>query len=1186
MYLKSIEMQGFKSFAGKTKLEFHDGITGIVGPNGSGKSNVADAVRWVLGEQSAKQLRGGNMQDVIFAGTERRKPLGFASVAITLDNGDRQLRYDAEEVTVTRRLYRSGESEYLLNGRNCRLRDIHELFYDTGIGKEGYSIIGQGQIDRILSGKPEDRRELFDEAAGIVKFKRRKMASLKKLEQEEGNLVRVTDILAELTRQLGPLEKQAEKAEKYLLKRDDLRQMDIQLFLLESGNMELQQKELQEKKKIASDQLEETNENLNKTRQEYDEIEKQLEELEEQINKNRDDMQKAALLKQQSEGQIQVLEEQIRASQSNRELFQERMAHIHDEYARRKEAAEQQEAEKAELQKLLKTALEEKEKKEAAVRSVQQEIQAHAQEAEKGRADTIDLLNDRTAIKERIQRYDTMREQIGIRKAELSARMLEMKEDTAAEEKKEKELAAVLADVTEKAENKKQRIDDCEGRNEALREKIEAAHRELETCQTNYHRDSSRLESLRNIAERYEGYGNSVKKIMEQKKNNPGIHGVLADLIKTEKKYETAIETALGGHLQNVVTDNESTAKYLIEYLKRGHFGRATFLPLTSVRNTEEFRKKEVLKETGVIGKADELLQYDKRYEGIVGQLLGKTVVVDTIDHAIAISRKYAQSVRMVTLEGDLLSQGGSMTGGAFKYNSNLLGRKRQIQELEESTRNLKKELEEIQKRIDADRSERTRLREEIGVLSDELQTLSIEQNTAQLNLDAGREHAEALREEYARLSDECMEIDNQVEEISATSSMIREELSQSEEREKQLEESISALREAESSLREREQAAVEEQDSARLEVSNRQQQVTFADDKLKTAAEELRRIEEEQKSLENSLREEGGDIREKEEQIEVIRGNMASLDEGIREGERSAAVWQEKKEELNQNHREFFTQRDSLTELRSRMEQELFRLETQEEKLTESMDNLVNYLYEEYQLTPDQASEYQFGEIPSRTQLRRDIKERKAEIRALGDVNVNAVEEYRELKERHEFLSTQHEDLVKATDTLHGIIRELDEGMRRQFKEKFAEIREKFDLVFQELFGGGKGTLELVEGEDILESGIQIISQPPGKKLQNMMQLSGGEKALTAIALLFAIQDLKPSPFCLLDEIEAALDDNNVGRFSKYLHKLTKNTQFIVITHRRGTMTAADRLYGITMQEKGISAMVSVDLIESQLDK
>ncbi|MCR4752604.1 MAG: chromosome segregation protein SMC [Eubacterium sp.] len=1186
MYLKSIDMQGFKSFAGKTKLEFHDGITGIVGPNGSGKSNVADAVRWVLGEQSAKQLRGGNMQDVIFAGTQNRKPLGYASVAITLDNADRQLKYDSEEVTVTRRLYRSGESEYLLNGRNCRLRDIQELFYDTGIGKEGYSIIGQGQIDKILSGKPEDRRELFDEAAGIVKFKRRKMTSLKKLEQEESNLVRVTDILTEVKRQIGPLEKQAEKAEAYLLKRDDLRRMDIQLFLQESERTEAQQKELAEKKGIASEQLADTAGRLEKTRQEYDDVERKLEELDAQIGRNREDLQKAALLKQESEGQIRLLDEQIRATQSSQEQYRERLTHIGEEVERRKEEAVKQEEEKSALQNKLQEALQQKEEKEAALLALQEEMRRHAQDTEKGRAQTIALLNDRSEIKERIQRYDTMREQIEIRKAELSARMLERKRDTAQEEEKEKELAAELARITAAVLEKRNQIDERDMQIEALRINLETAHQQLDTCQTSYHRDSSRLESLRNIAERYEGYGNSVKKIMEQKKNNPGIHGVLADLIKTQKKYETAIETALGGHLQNIVTDNESTAKYLIEYLKRGHFGRATFLPLTSVKNTDPFRKEEVLKEQGAIGRADTLLVYDKRYEGIVGQLLGKTVVVDTIDHAIAIGRKYGQSVRMVTLEGDLLSPGGSMTGGAFKYNSNLLGRKRQIQELEESTRTLKKELEELQHAIETDRESRNKLREEAAALSDELQNLILEENTAQLNLETGKEHAEALRTEYRRLTEERTDIENQVSEITETTSLIREELSLSEEKEKELEEKAASLQEAEAVLHEREQEALAEQDQARLAFSAVQQQCAFADEKLKTAREELQRSEEEQKTLEAGLLEEGSGIQEKEIQIESIRKNIAVLEEGIQEGEQSAAAWQEQKDELTRSHREFFSQRDQLAEQRSRLEQELFRLQAQEEKLTESQDQMVNYLYEEYQMTPDQAAEYTFGTMPSRAQLRKDIRERKAEIRALGDVNVNAVSEYKELKERHDFLSAQHEDLVTAADTLHGIIKELDDGMRRQFREKFGLIREEFDRVFQELFGGGKGTLELVEGEDILESGIQIISQPPGKKLQNMMQLSGGEKALTAIALLFAIQDLKPSPFCLLDEIEAALDDHNVGRFSQYLHKLTKNTQFIIITHRRGTMTAADRLYGITMQEKGISTMVSVDLIEAQLDK
>ena len=1185
MYLKNIDMQGFKSFAGKTRMEFHDGITGIVGPNGSGKSNVADAVRWVLGEQSAKQLRGGNMQDVIFAGTENRRPLGYASVAITLDNSDKALKYDAEEITVTRRLYRSGESEYMLNGRSCRLKDINELFYDTGIGKEGYSIIGQGQIDKILSGKPEDRRELFDEAAGIVKFKRRKAASLKKLEQEESNLVRVNDILSEVTRQIGPLEKQAEKAEIFLSKRDSLRDKDIQLFLSESGYARKQEEELRKNIAIAEEHRLEIEREFEKTRQEYDQVEKDLEELDSRIEKNRNDAQKAALLKQESQGKISLLQEQIRAAQTNAALYQNHLDQIQEEFERRKQAKDEQQIEKEELLKSLQAANVAKEEKEADVLRIQAAIDDYAMAAEKGRIDTIDLLNERSSIRAKIQHYETMQENVEIRRAEISAQMLAIKQDKALEEEKEKKLEEELETLSEEVSGKQKEADENESRIESLQQELIKGSKELEETRTAFHRDSSRLESLRNIAERYEGYGNSVKKIMEQMSSNPGILGVVAELIKTDKKYETAIETALGGSLQHVVTDNESTAKYLIEYLKTGKFGRVTFLPLTAVRDEEAFSNDKVLKEPGVLGTAEQLVKHDARFNGVFNRLLGHTVVVDQIDHAIAVSRKYNRAVRMVTLEGELLNKGGSMTGGSFKYNSNLLGRKRQIEELEASVKKLQGEIHKLQDDTDARRKERGTLQAESAVLAEELQKLLLKQNTVQMNLKAEREKAEAIRNEYRRLSDERNEIDGQTAEISETASLIREELQLSETQEKELEDRIKEVNRETERLRETEQSALEEQDKARLEYYNILQQCEFADEKLQTSEAELCRIEEERKSLEESMIMEGGDVQDKEKEIEKAHELIAQLEEGMARGETETAALLNQKEELNRSHREFFDQRDELSEQKNRIEQELFRLHAQEEKLTETMEHLINYLYEEYQITPDQAAQYSFGEIPSRNQLKKEISSLKTEIRALGDVNVNAVSEYRELKERHDFLNAQHQDLVDAAETLHGIIDELDEGMRRQFRERFSLIREEFDKVFKELFGGGKGTLELIEGEDILDSGVQIISQPPGKKLQNMMQLSGGEKALTAIALLFAIQDLKPSPFCLLDEIEAALDDNNVGRFAGYLHKLTKHTQFIVITHRRGTMTAADRLYGITMQEKGISTMVSVDLIETQLD-
>ena len=1185
MYLKSIELQGFKSFAVKTKLEFHNGVTGIVGPNGSGKSNVADAVRWVLGEQSAKQLRGGSMTDVIFAGTENRKPLGFASVAITMDNSDRKLSFDADEVTVSRKLFRSGESEYRLNGRICRLRDINELFYDTGIGKEGYSIIGQGQIDKILSGKPDDRRELFDEAAGIVKFKRRKNESQKKLADEQSNLVRVNDILSEVERQTGPLEEQAGKAEIYLTKRDQLRTDDIMLFQIDVQRADEQEKDLTSKKQIADDHLKEIEEQLEKTRREYDEVEVRLNELDSRIASERDASQNAAVEKQQHEGQENVLREQIRSAQQNRGNFLANLDSLEKEKEEREKTAENYRKDRAGLEEQLHTASAAKEdtgKQTASIEAKMSEFQA---QAENGRSDIIQLLNDRSTIRERVQRYDTMLEQMEIRRSELSSRMLAMKGEASEEQDKLKKLEAELHASADASANMQQELDALNEKLASCKKRLTDDNSRLEELQASWHRESSRLESMRSVTESYEGYANSIRKVMELKSSNPGIHGVVADLIRTEKNYETAIETALGGSLQNIVTDNEATAKYLIEYLKRGHFGRATFLPLTAVRAEKTFENSRILSEEGVIGMADSLAECDTLYRGIVSRLLGRTVVVDTIDHAIAVSRKYHQSVRMVTLTGELLSPGGSMTGGSFRYNNNLLGRKRQISELEQLTRKLKKDIDALQQDITETKQVRNEARDDLSRDTDEMQKLNLRLTTAHVNYENGKKRTESLTEEYNALLKEKNEIGQQIDEIHEKNRLIGEELTDSEKFEQELQDRVRQMTEQSDSLQQDLKNAQDAQNMAILEFNRIQQQMSFIDDKIRTEKDEISRIEERKNQLNDDITRSSGDADEKQKQLEELQKADAEIENRITESAGRIQTLQAEKEELNNSHHQFFEERDRLSSEKSEMEKESFRLGDQLEKVRTSRDDQITNLYEQYQITPDQAEEMQFSSMPERGTLKKEISTLKSEINALGAVNVNAIEQYKELKERRDFLRTQHDDLIRATDELNGIIAQLDEGMRRQFREKFEQIRTEYDKVFRELFGGGHGELQLVEDEDVLEAGIVIIAQPPGKKLQNMMQLSGGEKALTAIALLFAIQNLKPSPFCLLDEIEAALDDNNVGRFANYLHKLTKYTQFIVITHRRGTMAAADRLYGITMQEKGVSTLVSVDLIESQLD-
>ena len=848
MYLKSIEMQGFKSFANKTILQFHDGITGVVGPNGSGKSNVGDAVRWVLGEQSAKQLRGGNMQDVIFSGTETRKPLGYASVAITLDNSDHKLNVDFEEVTVTRRLYRSGESEYLMNGASCRLKDINELFYDTGIGKEGYSIIGQGQIDKILSGKPEERRELFDEAAGIVKFKRRKAVTEKKLAEEQQNLVRVNDILSELTRQLEPLERQSETAKIYLKKKEELKLLDINMFLLEMERIRNDLAKVEDRYRITEEQLKSTKEAFEHTKQEYEKLEQEQEKLDQTILSARDQAGENALKRQQLENQIEVLNEQIHASERNSDTLRERLEAIRAESRTKTAEKNTYQAEKDGLHEALLASETEKSEKEAALSECQEQIQAVELQSEQDKSEVIGLLNQRGSTKGKMQRYDAMLEQIGIRKAELSQRVLHLKTSESEQNGQMEELQNAFEALEETVSSLKQQYQEADQKITALTADLSNQTKEMEAGQTNYHREASRLESLKNITERYDGYGNSIRKVMEQKDRNPGIHGVVADLLQAEKKYETAIETALGGSIQNIVTDNEATAKYLIEYLKRGHFGRATFLPLTSMRGKKTQVNEDAARETGVLGVANALVSYDPVYEGLVAQLLGRTLVVDTIDHAIVIQRKYRQTLRMVTLEGELLSPGGSMTGGSFRNNSNLLGRRREIEELEKSVQGLAKELREIQQELEEKKNKRNEIRDLRTELNEKLQRQYIEQNTVRLNLEKAREKKTEIRLDFEALQKESLEIENQIAEIERNRKVIGQEMQESVERESTLQENIQKAQEALTGLRRREAEYTKDLEEIRLNYANLSQKDGFL-------AQNIRRLEEETGKLEAESR-------------------------------------------------------------------------------------------------------------------------------------------------------------------------------------------------------------------------------------------------------------------------------------------------------------------------------------------
>lgn len=1185
MYLKSIEIQGFKSFANKIVFKFHNGITGIVGPNGSGKSNVADAVRWVLGEQRIKQLRGASMQDVIFSGTEMRKPLGYAYVAITLDNSDHQLAIDFDEVTVARRIYRSGESEYLLNGAPCRLKDVNELFYDTGIGKEGYSIIGQGQIDKILSGKPEERRELFDEAAGIVKFKKRKVAAQKKLEDEKQNLVRVNDILSELEKQIGPLEKQSETAKIYLKKKEELKTLDVNMFLLKNNRLQEQLKNAQDKFEIASNDLEQTTAQYEKIKEEYEQIQGQIEQLDETIESDRSSLTDTSVLRGKLEGEINVLKEQIKSAQSNEEHFNARKTAVSKEMDARlldkegiladkkiidEQVAEIERARNEAREKLL---------------AVQGRIEELNNDIESGKNAIIDALNSRATIKSKLGRYDTMTEQINIRKAELTSRLLRIKSDEAQQEETIKQLEEEFEKINEEIRSLNDSQEQKEEKLALIREELAGKDQKLRDTQVSYHQEKSKLEALTNLTERYEGYGGSVKRVMECRDKEKGIIGVVADIIKVEKKYETAIETALGGNIQNIVTDDEETAKRMITFLKQNKAGRATFLPLTSITNPQEFKTPEALAEKGVIGMADELVSIENKYRNVAKAMLGRIVVVDNVDNAVKIARKFDYGIRMVTLEGELLVPGGAISGGAFKNNSNLLGRRREMEELESKVKQFLKEIDQLLNEIEEIKAERNKLRLSLEEDKAALQKKFIEQNTARLNVIKAQERKEEASEGSMELKSEEREIEQQIQEIKLSKQEIQKELEDSELLEQKVEQQIRKFQvELEEKRKEEsEQSAhVSEWD---VEVEKMLQQQDFHQQNVNRIDGEIDRYAKELKEIEEGLKQNSEDTLNKQNSIVSIEQTIAASHTTQGDTEKKLKENIERKEQLSQKQKNFFKDREALAEKMTGLDKEVYRLNSQKEKFQESLEGQINYMWDEYEITLSDAAALRNEEMTDLSAMKKDIVSLKEQIKKLGDVNVNAIEDYKNLMERYQFLKTQHDDLVEAEKTLEGIIVELDTAMRKQFNEKFAEISKEFDKVFKELFGGGKGTLELMEDEDILEAGIRIIAQPPGKKLQNMMQLSGGEKALTAIALLFAIQNLKPSPFCLLDEIEAALDENNVTRFAKYLHKLTKYTQFIVITHRRGTMEKADRLYGITMQEKGVSTLVSVNLIDKELD-
>ncbi|QUI22950.1 chromosome segregation protein SMC [Vallitalea pronyensis] len=1184
MHLKSIELQGFKSFANKINFEFDEGITGIVGPNGSGKSNIADAVRWVLGAQSAKQLRGSKMEDVIFAGTENRRPVSYSQVDITIDNHDRRMAIDYLEVTISRRVYRSGESEFYINKSACRLKDIHELFLDTGVGKEGYSIIGQGQIDKILSTKPEDRRNLFDEAAGIVKFKHRKSDAYKKLEEEKQNLVRINDIIRELDGQRDMLEGQAEVAKNYLVLKEDLKKHEVNIFINDYEKLNNGVKDIVEKEQDIHEEIQSVKHQYQQAKDKHHEMQDHIEQMSGLIDEKKDERTAYNIEKEKIDNNINMTSERIRSINEAITRIEENMGELQARYEMNKGNVEQYHGLLLSLNedyKKVKAGLNDKEEN---LQKINSDIKLREETIEEIKTNIIERMNEITVVKSNLQRYQTMLENVEKRKELLTEKMTQVHGEQAALKEKHKNLETLLTNLNQDITHTKQQINELEQQVDTCSTEKRQVSDKLGSLNQQLNQFQSRYNALNDITEHYEGYNYSIRKVMElkTKQNLSGVLGVVADIISVDKQYETAIETALGAGIQNIITKDEETAKLLINHLKTNRYGRATFLPLTSIRTNGY--QQTLSQEKGFIGYASELVNHDQLYTNVIKYLLGRVVIVDHIDNGVRLAKKFNYKLKIVTLSGEVLNPGGSMTGGSFKSKGNsFLSRKRELEEYQVKIKEVASRIEKGNDHQEKLVEKETALKKQLDELVSRSHGLNIELNASQMRMKQMNKDRQQKSQEMEDGQRELMELDVQSRELKETTNTYNQKLYGTENENTDAEDKVVYLTDMIQKKKVDKEALSEEITHLKISLTSTEQKIKSTKENLSRLEDESNDIQQQKEKNQEEITKNQEDIAAKTDIIHQYKQDVALILEKIASMEKEIETLTREKEAMTLSQNKLFEEREDLSQKVNLLEKEVLRLGNSKIKYELQIENITNYMWDEYAVTYNMVLDYK-DDCGSMTQLKSKVKHLKQEIKLLGDVNVNAIEEYKEVMTRFDFLTEQRDDLIEAEKKLIKVIGELDKEMTKQFKSRFDEIKHQFNAVFRELFGGGQGLLYLVDEDNILESGITIEAQPPGKKLQSMMLLSGGERAFTAIALLFAIQRLKPSPFCVLDEIEAALDDANVERFAKYLQKLSKNTQFIIITHRRGTMEAADALYGITMQEKGISTRVSVKLIENEL--
>ena len=1177
LYLKKIIMQGFKSFADKTVMEFEDGITAVVGPNGSGKSNILDALRWVMGEMSAKTLRGANMQQIIFAGTQMRKPLNFAEVSLVLDNTDRAFPIDFDELVVTRRVFRSGESVYMINNAQCRLRDVQELFMDTGIGKGGYSMIGQGNVAQILSTKAEDRREFFEGAAGVSKYKHRKEEAERKLESANENLTRVNDIVTELESQIGPLENQSKKARKYLEYYEEYKGLDVSMSLITISRNAQLLKDSEAARDAVSGEMEEL-------RTKETEITGRVEELftgakakdEEKEEQNRK-LSANEQAKMSAQSDISIAQNNIRnnnqmAERIDRDLEgqKKRVAEMKAQIEQKRAKIAENEARSAELTEGFAHITERNSETFAAV-------DAKKDELTKIRAELAAAREEASAKKANIAGAEQLRSEYLARRDSVQGEREASAADTEQIKIGIEDNERIAKESSEKRDAMQKRVDTARVRAEEKSNELAKITREHSELTVNYNSITSKKRILEGMENEYEGYARSVKLVLKAPElKRCSIYGALSGLIEVGGEYVTAIETALAGALQNIVVESEEDAKAAIAYLKEQRGGRATFLPVSSVKSRRLDNEREVIAAQGVVGIASDLVKCDKRYRGVVENLLGRTVVADNIDNAIALSKRFGYRFRTVTVAGEIFNAGGAISGGSVNKQSGFLSRANEIKTLGTDIANAAKRLAELNESKQQVESELKNIENQLNsylpLLREYENDVLLAQNTVEhlkKSMLTSGETSRGLEAEFlaieeqlaksgdevARLIGEQRSAERRSEELSAKESAAEEELAGFEKVKEQASNAV-----MEETVRLRELAKDIESERAAI--------LTIEESIGASEAEEQSKLEEKKHLLEE-ISEFETEINEAKEHLEEIARNSALIQDMIKEIDAEKAAIVEEQKRIQESNKE-------LTDRLILLQQEFSRAENKCEKLAAERDNTIARMWDDYELTPGTAEEIR-QEIADEKEAGKRISELKGKIKALGSVNMDAIEEYKAVKERYEFLSAQKADLEKSRDNLNKVIASMQELMEEHFNKQFEEINKSFQHVFSELFGGGRGRLYLSEPENVLESGIEIEAQLPGKALQNMSLYSGGERSMIATALLFAILAVKPTPFCVLDEIDAALDDVNVSRFATYLKNYLDDTQFIVITHRRGTMEAANVLYGVTMQEKGVTKMLSL---------